>query len=526
MREMAGLHLGRAKDAAVGAAKTAEEFLSPAHLANWWKGRRMNEIENRFFDLLDRFRRGEIGLEETRKKASEHINKIEKMFGRKTAEMYRKHFELTVLDKEFRDVVRKFKRGEISQEEAKKRLMEIANNIEKIHGKKKADFYRKYAEEVLTGKRTESMHTEEGLSNKSTSEMNRNTTPVEMNGNAMNGNRLGEIGRKDTERRSMQTMNGSEKSNDKLGGRRWAGMYDKKYVEEVLSGRHREPRHVVKERGVEGRRQHLVLLERPIEKYIEDVRPNRGLRHVVKERGVEGRRQHLVLLERPIEKYIEDVRPNRGLRHVVKERGVEGRRQHLVLLERPIEKYIEDVRPKIVAEDYTPLFRLLGVRHRELRLHRMTAAQLEKPKLLYTALEELETTKITPKRRRRIILPVPSPLETETPPQYDEPLVRTPMISERVPRYKTTLVSTFTTPTTANVPSPSTYPPVTVPRISEVPTVGVPPAPINEKSPTPRQTRLPFGWWSFLPPWKVADDRAGEGAYKVQEGKRQILALA
>jgi hypothetical protein len=250
-------------------------------------------------------------------------------------------------------------------------------------------------------------------------------------------------------------------------------MYDKKYVEEVLSGRHREPRRDAEERGVEGRRQHLMLLERPIEKYIEDVLPNRGLRHVVKERGVEGRRQHLMLLERPIEKYIEDVLPNRGL-----------------------------------------------------RLHRMAAAQLEKPKLSYTALEELETTKITPKRRRRIILPVPSPLETETPPQYDKPLVYTLMISERIPRYKTTLVSTFTTPTTANVPSPSTYPPVTVPRINEVPTVGVSPAPINEKSPTPRQTRLPFGWWRFLPPWKVADDRAGGGAYKVQEGKRQILALA
>ncbi|MFZ8809313.1 MAG: hypothetical protein ACO2PN_14565, partial [Pyrobaculum sp.] len=243
--------------------KTAEEFLSPAHLTNWWKGRRMVEIESRFFDLLDRFRRGEIGLEEARKKASELINKIEKMFGRKTAEMYRKHFELTVLDKEFRDVVKKFKRGEISPEEAKKRLMEIAGNIEKIRGKKKANFYREYAEEVLTWKHTESKRTEEGsrLPNERVPEINGKSMA-----NAELGIRFGEISRKDAERQSMQ-----------MG----------------------------RERGVEGRRQHLMLLERPIEKYIEDVLPNRGLRHVVKERGVEGRRQHLVLLERPIEKYIE-----------------------------------------------------------------------------------------------------------------------------------------------------------------------------------------------------------------------------
>jgi hypothetical protein len=131
------------------------------------------------------------------------------------------------------------------------------------------------------------------------------------------------------------------------------------------------------------------------------------------------------------------------------------------------------------------------------------------------------------RKERRPIIPLKPPvLQTEMPPQYDKPLVLTPELFGDIPRYSSPLLTTTTTPTTANVPSPSTYPPVTVPRISEVPTVGVPPAPINEKSPTPRQTRLPFGWWRFLPPWKVADDRAGGGAYKVQEGKRQILALA
>jgi hypothetical protein len=131
------------------------------------------------------------------------------------------------------------------------------------------------------------------------------------------------------------------------------------------------------------------------------------------------------------------------------------------------------------------------------------------------------------RKERRPIIPLKPPvLQTETPPQYDEPLVRTPMIPERIPRYKTTLVSTFTTPTTVNVPSPPTYTPVTVPKISEIPTVDVPTVPTYEKSPTPRQTRLPSGWWRFLPPWKIADDRASGGAYKVQEGKRQILALA
>jgi len=131
------------------------------------------------------------------------------------------------------------------------------------------------------------------------------------------------------------------------------------------------------------------------------------------------------------------------------------------------------------------------------------------------------------RKKRRPIIPLKPPvLQTETPPQYDKPWADTPKLFGDIPMYSSPLLTSTTTPTTANVPSPSTYPPVTVPRISEVPTVGVPPAPINEKSPTPRQTRLPFGWWRFLPPWKVADDRADGGAYKVQEGKRQILALA
>ncbi len=79
-------------------------------------------------------------------------------------------------------------------------------------------------------------------------------------------------------------------------------------------------------------------------------------------------------------------------------------------------------------------------------------------------------------------------------------------------------------PTTSEVPTP-TYtpvPPVTVSKISEVPTVDVQPVPTY--NPVPQPKPLPPGWWRLLPPWEVAG--GSEGAYRVQEGKRQILALA
>jgi hypothetical protein len=464
MRETAGLRLGRAKDAATGMVKAAEELLSPGHLANRWKGHRMIEIESKFFDLLDRFRSDKISLEDTRRKVSKLINKIEKMFGRKTAEMYRKYFELAVLDKEFRDVIKKFKRGEIKPEETKKRLMEIADNIEKIRGKKKADLYREYAEEVLTWKHTESTRTEEGsrLPNENASKMNGKT----MNGKTMTqaglskrgfefGTRLGEISRKDAERQSVQMM---------------------------------------KERGVEGRGQQLLVLERPIEKYIEEVLPGK----------------------------------HRGPRHAVKERGVEGRGQQLLVLERPIEKYIEEVLPG---------------KHRGPRLYRraidqLETVQLEKPKPLYKVLEEVEVPKRR-RRRRRIILPFLPSLEPEIPPQDTRTWILIPKLPEDIPKYIPPFLTTTITPLAADVPPSPTYTPLAVPQLttydvptyyvptvstSDVPTYYVPTEPAYYVPTEP----LPYGWWRFLPPGIFFGDRTGtgDGAYKVQEGKKQILALA
>ena len=426
MQETAGLRLGRAKDAATGMVKAAEELLSPGHLANRWKGHRMIEIESKFFDLLDRFRSDKISLEDTRRKVSKLINKIEKMFGRKTAEMYRKYFELAVLDKEFRDVIKKFKRGEIKPEETKKRLMEIADNIEKIRGKKKADLYREYAEEVLTWKHTESTRTEEGsrLPNENASKMNGKT----MNGKTMTqaglskrgfefGTRLGEISRKDAERQSVQMM---------------------------------------KERGVEGRGQQLLVLERPIEKYIEEVLPGK----------------------------------HRGPR----------------LYRRAIDQ--------------------------------LETVQLEKPKPLYKVLEEVEVPKRR-RRRRRIILPFLPSLEPEIPPQDTRTWIRIPELPEDIPKHIPPFLTTTVTPLAVDVPPSPTYTPLAVPQLttydvptyyvptvstSDVPTYYVPTEPAYYVPTEP----LPYGWWRFLPPGIFFGDRTGtgDGAYKVQEGKKQILALA
>ena len=85
-------------------------------------------------------------------------------------------------------------------------------------------------------------------------------------------------------------------------------------------------------------------------------------------------------------------------------------------------------------------------------------------------------------------------------------------------------MTTFVAPPVVDVTFPPTYMPVTVPKISEVPTVDVPTVPTYETSPVPQPTPLPRRWWRLLPPWKVTD--GSEGAYKVHAGKRQILALA
>jgi hypothetical protein len=153
-----------------------------------------------------------------------------------------------------------------------------------------------------------------------------------------------------------------------------------------------------------------------------------------------------------------------------------------------------------------------------------TAVKLRKPELLY-AVRELEL----PKRRRRRIIPLIPPILQVEPPRDIEPWVSTPEIPERTPQYEVPTVPMSTTPTTADVPPPPTYTPVTVPKISEVPAVDVPTVPTYDTPtydtyPTPQPEPLPPGWWRLLPPDAVAS--GSEGAYKVQAGKKQILALA
>jgi hypothetical protein len=109
----------------------------------------------------------------------------------------------------------------------------------------------------------------------------------------------------------------------------------------------------------------------------------------------------------------------------------------------------------------------------------------------------------------------PPVVDVTFPPTYMP--VTVPKISE-VP---TTVPKISEVPTT--VPKISEVP-TTVPKISEVPTVDVLTVPTYDKHPTLQPTSLPPGWWRLLPPWEVAG--GGEGAYNVQAGKRQILALA
>jgi len=127
-----------------------------------------------------------------------------------------------------------------------------------------------------------------------------------------------------------------------------------------------------------------------------------------------------------------------------------------------------------------------------------------------------------PERKQRFVIPtVLLTLQAETP-QYVKPWTRTLKTPEDEPKYSPPLLTTATTPTAVTIPSPPTYTPVTVPKISEVPTVDVPSVPTYD---TGVYKRLPSGWWRLLPPSMFVED-AREGAYRVQEGKRQILALA
>jgi hypothetical protein len=150
------------------------------------------------------------------------------------------------------------------------------------------------------------------------------------------------------------------------------------------------------------------------------------------------------------------------------------------------------------------------------------AVRLRKPELLYAVSASEEEA---PKRRKLIIPPMPPILQAETPTQYAKPPTYTPeplgdILKYNPPAYLTTTA----TPTTADVPSPPAYTPVAVPKISEVPAVDVPTVPTSYTYPTPQPSPLPPGWWRLLPPDAVAD--GSKGAYEVQAGKKQILALA
>jgi hypothetical protein len=147
------------------------------------------------------------------------------------------------------------------------------------------------------------------------------------------------------------------------------------------------------------------------------------------------------------------------------------------------------------------------------------ATQLKKPTQLYAvSTREVET----PKRRRRII-PPPMHIPTEIQePAQTFPIPDTLKTTKYTPQYEPVSFTTTTPPPTAEVPTPPAYTPVTVPKISEVPTVDVPTVPPYDVTPVPQP--LPPGWWRFLPPDAFAG--GSEGAYKVQSGKKQILALA
>jgi hypothetical protein len=182
------------------------------------------------------------------------------------------------------------------------------------------------------------------------------------------------------------------------------------------------------------------------------------------------------------------------------------------------------------------------------------AAQLKKPELLY-AVREFETPET---RRRRIIPPLHMPTLQVESPFTVKPPYEIPKSPEYEPKYNLPSLTTTTPPPMAEVPPPPTYtpvptvsiydvptygvpptstytyevppmltytpvPPTTVPQISEVPLLEVPTVPTPDTVPEPQP--LPPGWWRLLPPGMFAED-AKEGAYRVQEGKRQILALA
>jgi polyhydroxyalkanoate synthesis regulator phasin len=149
------------------------------------------------------------------------------------------------------------------------------------------------------------------------------------------------------------------------------------------------------------------------------------------------------------------------------------------------------------------------------------AVRLRKPELLYA----VSTREVEKPKRRRLIIPLMPPIMQAETPQYTEPWTKTPESFGDVLKYNLPLLTPLTTPPTADVPPTPTYTPISVPQISEVPTVDVPTMPTYDAYPMPQPEPLPSGWWRFLPP-SMFTEGAKEGAYNVQSGKKQILALA
>jgi len=131
------------------------------------------------------------------------------------------------------------------------------------------------------------------------------------------------------------------------------------------------------------------------------------------------------------------------------------------------------------------------------------------------------------KRRRRVVPPKPRVLwAEESLIKYVEPRTTLPRVPEINLKHPP-LLATTATPNPLTVTAP-TYATFTVPKIRRTPTYRVPTASTYSTTPPPRRPpprRLPSGWWHLLPP-RIFADRTGGGAYKVQGGKRQILALA
>jgi len=133
-----------------------------------------------------------------------------------------------------------------------------------------------------------------------------------------------------------------------------------------------------------------------------------------------------------------------------------------------------------------------------------------------------------PKEERRSAISV-QPISQAEPPQYIKPWTDTPEPFGDVPKYNPPRLTTSTTPTMVDIPSPPTYPPVPT---YDAPPIGTPwiPPPRDVPDVPPRETTppskpLPPRWWLLLPPSMFIED-AKEGTYRVQEGKKQILLLA